>query len=111
MANIESTSIQQDHKSILDKAKMIPTQVKDAVSEVPGRVAEATHAMQTSLDAQIRTRPLVVGGVAVGVGLTLGALFARTRIGKLMMLAALGIGGLLVVRSGELGSIIADKSA
>src|SRR4051812_31440163 len=105
--NIETTEKNESAEKplpsrILDAAKHIPAQVRDVARDVPARVGEASHAARETLDEQIRTRPLVVGGVAVGVGALLGAMFARTSIAKLLLLTGAGAGAYYYMqRTGE----------
>lgn len=88
---------------ILDAARHIPGQVAEVAREVPARVGEASHVARERLDEQIRTRPLAVGGVAIGVGALLGAMFARTNVAKLALLTAAGVGAYYYVKRSDEG--------
>jgi ElaB/YqjD/DUF883 family membrane-anchored ribosome-binding protein len=87
--NVESYETTEQKRTVGERVREIPHQVMDVARHVPEKVSQA----RAAIDGSVHDKPLLVTGVAAAVGLGLGVLFSRSRLGKLLLLGAGGYFG------------------
>jgi ElaB/YqjD/DUF883 family membrane-anchored ribosome-binding protein len=73
---------------VKERAREMGGQVKNLAREVPSKMKAAGR----GIDEQVHAHPMAVTGAVAALGIGLGVLFAKSRMGRLLILGLAGFG-------------------